>query len=171
MFGRFKGMKFRGDVSIYMHQLTGISRNSFARFTELNNTLLDNAASEGLDIHDAGIRLAMRFGIERLVCISAGSASPLIQKYGEAYLNDVLQFSQYGTDFLKVEHNIKILQGTLVMNNSSGINPQFDTLLDQMVMQDTLSNDFVNELRDGSASITGPLWEEYTSGLPDWAKL
>jgi len=171
MFGRFKGMKFRGDVSIYMHQLTGISRISFARFTERNYTLLNNAAVEGLDIHDAGVRLAMRVAIERLLCISGGSNAPFIQKYGQAYLNDVLQFSEYGTDALKDENNITILKGTLVILNSSGLNPQFDALLDWMVMQDILSDDFVNELRDGSASITGPLWEEYTSELPDWANI
>ena len=171
MFGRFKGMKFRGDVSIYMHQLTGISRNSFARFTELNSTLLNNAASEGLEIHDAGIRLAMRVGIERLVCISAGSFAPFTQKYGQDYLDDAQEVAAYGTDFLMMEQNRKIFQGVLVMSNSSGANPHFDELLDLLIREGNISDDFVAELRDGSASITGPLWEEYTSGLPDWAKL
>ena len=169
MFGRFKGMKFRGDVSIYMHQLTDISRNSFARFTELNSTLLNNAATQGLDIHDAGVRLAMRVGIEKLLCISGGSMLPLVEKYGQAYLDDAEQFSRFGIDFLMQENNIKIFQGILVMINSSGIEPQFDGILDQMVMQGTLSNDFVDELRDGSASITGPLWDTYINGVPDWA--
>lgn len=153
-----------------MHQLTGISRNSFARFTELNNTLLNNAASEGLDVHDAGIRLAMRVGIERFVCISAGSFAPFIQKYGQAYLDDAQEFAAYGTGLLMMEQNREIFEGVLVMCNSSGVNPQFDELLVLLVREGNISDNFAAELRDGSAAITGPLWERYTDKLPNWAK-
>lgn len=168
MFGVFKGMKFRGDVSIYWSLQTGISRNSFARFIECNREIINAASDEGLDAHDAGVRLGMRMAVEFLMGFAVGSQWMLEQKYGASYFKDVLEFCKFGFDFLKNREDI--FEGVLVFIYSEG-NKDFEEFLENLIAEGTLTPEFVSALRDGSASITGNLWDKYVSKVPDWANL
>ena len=162
-------MKYRGDVSIYWSGRTGISRNALARITEMNRERLDIFKGEGLDVHDAGVRLSIVLHVQVLIAIaSSGNYDLVARTYGEGFSSAAIDLSKYGQDFLITSYPT-LLKGILasVYDRDNVILRQYITTLKD---QGSIDKDFSDLLNSSATWVLNDELSNFVLGLPRWAK-
>ena len=86
MFKKIKQIKYRSDVSSYLHARLGIGRNALARITEVNSGLLNEAYDNDVSIPESGVRLSLKCAVETFLSNQKGVDLTLLNSiYGETY--------------------------------------------------------------------------------------
>jgi hypothetical protein len=165
----FGGMKYRADVSVYWHQQTGISRNDMARITEINRDILNEFKIEGLDSHDAGVRLSIVLFSQYLQARSIDNAMSVLNMiYGKEYVPSVVKLANHGMDYLMMEHFSHLKNGIIAScyNESEWM----QDYLEKMEESGNLDKHFSALLKESKSFLLNDELHKLVNDLPSWAR-
>lgn len=168
MFKKIKQIKYRSDVSSYLHLRLGIGRNALARITEVNSGLLNEAYDNDVSIPESGIRLSLKCAVQTFLSNQKGVDLTLLNSiYGETYGEAARDLGKIGAELL-FDGTRNALAQSVICLIYNRYNQDIVELVDGLASTEIISKDVYNELkRKGSADLSD-IVENEIQKLPNW---
>jgi hypothetical protein len=165
MFGPFKGMNFRSQVSLYLHSRTGVSRSDLGKITETNRPMLESQRLAGTSAEDAAENLCIRVFLQHFLMKVASEEEALSIVYGSAF-RSAMTLSQFGFEVCKRYRRSELEFVFAFCWNSE--DRWIRKLAYDLKSNGIISQDFFDTLEESDNWMMGGKLEKIVNSMPEW---
>lgn len=163
MFGPFKGMNFRSQISLYLHSQTGVGRSDLAKITEVNRVMLERQRLGEFSIEESAENLCLRILCQHFISYEAEEVLSLA--YGSAF-RSAITLSHFGLE-LCMRHRRSDLEYIFAYCWSPEIR-WMRSLAHDLLEAGVINRNFFDTLEESDSWVMGGKLEFIVNSMPDW---